>query len=141
MTSTPPRPMDRPRLLSVLWIFLVLNFIYCDVLSLHDGAVLTDLLSGQVGTLTITPSFLLAASFLMEVPMSMVLVSRLARRTGNRIANIAAGTFMIIVQAGSLFAGTTPSPSYLFFSAIEVGTLAVIVVLAVRWTKEPVALT
>ena len=135
MTTPAPPTLDRPRLLSVLWIFLVLNFIYCDVLALHDGAVLTDLLSGQVGTLQITPTFLLAASLLMEVPMSMVLVSRLARCTGNRIANIAAGSFMILVQAASLFAGTTPSLSYLFFSAIEIATLATIVVLAVRWKK------
>jgi len=131
----PPAAIDRPRLLSVLWIFLVLNFIYCDVLSLHDGTVLSGLLSGQVGSLEITPGFLLAASLLMEVPMSMVLVSRLARRTGSRIANIAAGSFMIVVQVASLFAGTVPSPSYLFFSAIEIGCLAAIVVLAIRWKK------
>ena len=136
-TLAPPATLDRPRLLSVLWIFLVLNFIYCDVLALHDGAVLSDLLNGQVGSLEITPAFLLAASFLMEVPMAMVLVSRLARRAGNRIANIAAGAFMIIVQTGSLFAGTAPSPSYLFFSAVEISCLAVIVTLAIRW-KKPV---
>jgi hypothetical protein len=119
----------------VLWIFLVLNFIYCDVLALHDGAVLSSLLTGQVGSLEITPGFLLAASLLMEVPMGMVLVSRLAPRTGNRLANVIAGVFMIVVQTASLFAGTVPSPSYLFFSALEIGTLASIVVLAVRWKQ------
>jgi hypothetical protein len=136
-TVSTPTAIDRPRLLSVLWIFLVLNFIYCDVLALHDGAVLSDLLGGTVGALEITPGFLLAASVLMEVPMSMVLVSRLARRTASRIANIAAGSFMIVVQTASFFTGTAVSPSYAFFSAIEIGTLAAIVLLAIRWTKAP----
>lgn len=132
----PAASIDRPRLLSLLWIFLVLNFIYCDVLSLHDSAVLSGLVAGHAGPLEITPAFLLAASLLMEVPMAMVVVSRLTRRVGNRIANIAAGTFMIVVQIGSLFAAVPPSPSYLFFSVVEVATLAGIVVLALRWKKS-----
>lgn len=130
-----PARIGKPQLLSLLWIFLVLNFIYCDVLALHDGGVLTSLINGRVGSLEITPVFLLAASFLMEVPIGMVVVSRLVRRSANRIANIVAASFMIVVQASSLFAGTAPSMSYVFFSAIEIGILVVILALAIRWRK------
>jgi Family of unknown function (DUF6326) len=138
MTSPTLTKIEKPRLLSLLWIFLVLNFLYCDVLSLHDAEILGDLANGHAGPLQITPAFLLAASFLMEVPMSMVLISRLAPRTGNRIANIAAGAFMILVQVGSLFTAIPPSLSYFFFTVVEVATLAAIVVIAIRW-KKPVS--
>jgi hypothetical protein len=138
-TVTPPVRLERPQLLSLLWIFLVLNFIYCDVLGLHDGAILSDLVEGHAGPIQITTGFLLFFSFVMEIPMAMVLVARLARRPFNRIANIAAGTVMLIIQTASLFSAGLPSPSYLFFSAVEIATLAVIVVLAIRWRKVPTA--
>ena len=134
-TTTHPTKIDTPSLLSLLWIYLLMNFLYCDVVGLHDGELLTTLLDGRAGTIAITPTFLLLASALMTVPISMILVSRLAPRTGNRIANIAAGLFMIVVQVSSLFSGAAPSPSYVFFSAIEIAGLAVIVVLAIRWKK------
>lgn len=126
--------IEKPQLLSLLWIYLLLNFIYCDVIGLHDAAILGQLLEGQAGPLQITPVFLLLSSVLMTIPISMVLVSRLAPRPANRVANIAAGLFMIAVQTASLFAGV-PSPAYLFFSAIEIAGLVLIVVMAVRWRR------
>jgi hypothetical protein len=131
--------IDRPQLLSILWIFLLLNFIYCDIIVLHDGGVLQDLIAGRAGALDVTPTFLLLVSLLMEIPIAMVLVSRLAARAPNRIANIAAGAFMIVVQASSLLAGGDPAASdwtYRFFSAIEIATLATIVTLAIRWKRD-----
>jgi hypothetical protein len=42
---------------------------------------------------------------------------------------------MALVQLGSLTVGT-PELHYWFFSVIEVGTLVLIAVLALRWTDE-----
>lgn len=126
--------IETPQLLSLLWVFLMLNFIYCDVIALHDGAVLGQLLQGKVGGMTLSPVFFLLSSLLMEVPIALVLVSRLARRSVSRVANLVAGGFMTLVQASSLFV-STPSWSYLFFSAIEIATLLLILVLAIRWKK------
>jgi hypothetical protein len=132
--------LDHQSLLSLVWLFVLLNFLYCDVVGLHDAAVLSSLLDGRAGDLEITPAFLLASSVLMEIPIAMVLVTRLASRRVGRTASIVAASFMTIVQSASLFVGV-PSPSYAFFSAIEIATLIAIVLLAIRWPAERSAAT
>jgi hypothetical protein len=118
--ETYPRLEDMKRKLSTLWIFVTLNYLYCDVLSLMDPESLKEFLAGNVGGIDITQGFLLSASILMEIPMAMVLLSRVLNHRTNRWANIIAGTIMTIVQASSLFLGSSPTPYYLFFSAVEI---------------------
>ena len=120
--------------LPLLWIFMLLNYLYCDVLSLMDPANLKDVLAGHAagGSVQITPEFLLASAVLMEIPMAMILLSRVLGHRASRWANVAAAAFMVLVQVGSLGVGT-PTSYYLFFSAIEVGTLVLIAALALRW--------
>jgi hypothetical protein len=69
----------------------------------------------------------------MEIPMAMVVLSWVLKPSANRVANIAAGTVMTLVQVGSLFVGDGPTPSYLFFSVVEIGTAAFVVWYA--WTR------
>jgi len=132
MTTARPA-LDRNSLLSLIWLFVLLNFIYCDVIGLHDPSVLRSLIDGHAGEIEITPPFLLASSVLMEIPIAMVLVTRLASRRVARIASIAAAAFMVVVQGSSLFVGVTPS--YAFYSTIEIAGLLTIIVLAVRWPR------
>ena len=122
--------------LPTLWVFMVLNYLYCDLLSLMDPASLKDVLAGHAagGSVQITPEFLLASAVLMEIPMAMILVTRLLGHRPSRWANVAAAAFMAVVQVGSLGVGT-PTAYYLFFSAIEIGTLALIAALALRWVE------
>jgi hypothetical protein len=126
--------LARQGLLSLLWLFVLLNFIYCDVVGLHDPLLLNSLIDGHAGGLEITPAFLLASSVLMEIPISMVLVTRVATRRVARVASIASASFMVLVQSASLFVGTA-SLSYVFFSVIEIATLVLIIVLAARMTR------
>jgi hypothetical protein len=123
-----------PVILSTIWIFVVLNYLYCDVMSLMDSNLLRQYLSGTVDGMVITPSFLLIAAILMEISMSMVLVSRLAPRGPNRIANLVAATITTVVQAATLLSPC--APYYLFCSAIEIaGTIAVFVI-ALTWKRD-----
>jgi hypothetical protein len=128
--------LDRHSLLSLVWLFVLLNFIYCDVIGLHDPSLVRSLLDGYAGDIEITPPFLLASSMLMEIPIAMVLVTRVASRRTARIASIAAAALMVVVQSSSLLVGVTPS--YVFYSTIEIAGLIAIIVLAVRWPR-PVA--
>jgi len=82
-----------------------------------------------------TQDALLAASFLMEIPIAMVLLSRVLKYRPNRWANILAGTFMAVVQVATLFAGT-PTLYYVFFSAIEIACLLFIVWTAWKWADR-----
>jgi hypothetical protein len=112
--------------LSTLWIFVMFNYLYCDVLALMDAESLKGFLNGNVGGIEVTQGFLLSASILMEIPMAMVLLSRVLNYRANRWANIIAGTLMTVVQISSLFFGSSPTSYYLFFSVIEMSCTAFI---------------
>jgi len=118
--------------LSTMWVFATLNYLYCDVVTLMDPNLLRGFVVGRVGGVEVTPGFLLGAGMLVEIPMAMVLFSRLLGRRTNRIANVAAGAVMTIIQAGTLIV-RIPAPYYAFFSAVEIATTAVIVWYA--WTR------
>lgn len=119
--------------LSLLWVFAVLNYLYCDVMGLMDADQLKQYLTGTVGGMHLTPGFLLGAALLMEVPMVMVLLSTFLPRAASRWANIIAGAAMTLVQVGSLLVGSGPTIFYAFFSAVEIACTAFIVVYAWRW--------
>ncbi len=123
--------MDKKSLLSTIWIFAVLNYLYCDVLSLMDPGLLNQYLAGSVNGMKLDQAFLFAAGVLMEISISMVLLSRLLPYRINRWANIAAGAITTAVQIGTLFVG--PSYYYIFFSVFEIMATSSIVVLAIRW--------
>ena len=113
--------------LSTLWVFMLLNFLYADVMGLFDPGLPKDSMSREA---------LLAASLIMEIPIAMVVLSRILSYRPNRLANVAAGTLMTVVQASSMTVGTLTA-YYLFYSAIEIPCLLFIVWTAWRWA-EPV---
>lgn len=123
---------DRKAKLSTLWLFALLNYLYCDVVALMNPELLKQFLAGNVGGMQMTQGFLLGASILMEIPISMILLSRLLKHRANRWANIIAGAIMTIVQLSSLFAGA-PAMYYIFFSIIEIACTAFIVWYAWMW--------
>ena len=122
-------------LLSTLWIFALLNYLYCDVLTLMDSEVLKEILSGTVGGMKMDENFLLGAAILMEIPIVMVLLSRLLKYRANRIANIISGSIMTLVQIATLVM-SPPAKYYLFNSIIEIATTICVVWLAVKWKNE-----
>ena len=122
--------MDRMKsTLSTLWLFATVNYLYCDVVSLMDPHLLHQYLAGDVGGISVTQGFLLAAGILVEIPMAMIVLSRILGSRANRWANLGAGVLMTLVQAATLFAGK-PALYYVFFSVIEIGATVAIVWLA-----------
>jgi hypothetical protein len=131
--------MKREQLLSLLWIFLTVNFIFCDVFTLMYSEELRKILSGKIGEMEITQEFLLTFALIMEIPMLMIILSRVVKRKINRILNVVFSLLLIIVQAGSLTADDN-SLHYIFFSIVEISTLIAIVWLAIGWkdtSQEP----
>lgn len=125
---------DRKMILSNLWIFATLNYLYCDVMSLMDSGLLSQYLTGTINGMHINGGFLLGAAILMEIPIGMVLLSRLLMFRANRWANIVAGSIMTIVQTLAMFMGM-PAPYYMFCGTIEVLTTAFIVWYAWKWVE------
>lgn len=123
---------DRKILLSTLWIFAILNYLYCDIMGLMDVNLLKQYLTGTVNGMEMNENILLAAAILMEIPIAMVLLSRILNYKSNRLSNIIAGVIMTLVQTATLFA-SVPTKYYLFCSMIEIVTTLVIVWLAWKW--------
>ncbi len=126
--------LDMKVKLSTLWIFAILNYLYCDVVGLIDPELLKQYLTGNVSGIDITPGFLMGASILMEIPIAMVLLSRVLKHRINRWANIIAGTIMTAVQIATLTFGSTTN-YYYFFSIIEIASTALIVWYAWKWPR------
>jgi hypothetical protein len=124
--------IDGKVILSTLWIFVVLNYLYCDVMTLMDPVFFKQIITGKAGAIQITQGFLLCAAILMEIPIALVLMSRVLKYTINRWVNIIAGIIMTAAQISSMFAGT-PTIYYLFFSAIEISCTLFIIWYAWKW--------
>jgi hypothetical protein len=136
--SVPTRieKMSKSVLLSTLWIWVTVNYIFCDVVTLMNPRDLRNILDGKVGSLVMDEKFLLGASVMMEIPFVMILLSRVLPWATNRWMNVAAGVIMTLVQVSSLFAGTPPTLHYWFFSAMEILGTMVIVWQAWQWKQS-----
>lgn len=122
--------------LSILWVFVMFNYLYCDVVALMDPQLLKQFVTGDVGGMQINQGFLWGAAILMEIPISMVLLSRVLKYGANRWANMIAGAIMTAVQFSSLFFGSSPTPYYIFFSIVEITCTAFIVWYAWKWASS-----
>jgi hypothetical protein len=122
-------------MLSTLWIFVTLNYLYCDVVALMNPIMLNQILTGNVGSIHLTENFLLGAAMLMEIPIGMVLFSRILKYKANRWANMVAGSVKTAVMIATMFIGT-PALYYIFFGTIEIATTSLIVWYAYRWTES-----
>jgi hypothetical protein len=122
---------DRKKLLSVLWIFLTVNYIYCDVFSLHDAEMLQLFLTGEVGSMVITDEFLLSFAIIMQIPMIMIPLSRYLVFPVNKYLNIVAATISGSVQTYTVYMGGTIY--YKFFSFFEISTAVLIILVALGW--------
>ncbi len=131
--NTGEKTIKREANLSTLWIFVTLNYLYCDVVAFFDAGMLRQIMTGSVGGIQFTQSFLLGSSILMEIPIAMVLLSRILKQRINRRVNISAGAIMTLVQFSSLFVGSAPTAYYIFFSVIEIACTSFVVWYAWKW--------
>lgn len=121
--------------LSYLWLFALLNYLYCDVVGIMDSSLLKQYITGHVNGMEISGSFLFAASILMEIPIAMMLISKFASFEFNKWSNLVAGSVMTIVQTSTLLMGT-PTAYYIFFSIIEIATTISICYISYNWKNQ-----
>jgi hypothetical protein len=118
---------DKRARLSLLWVFVMLNMVFADILSFMSVGTLKDILAGHAGQIAITPNFLLLAAVMTEVPIAMVVLSLVLPQRAARWANVGAAVFTIayVIGLGSA------TPHYVFIAGIE--TLACIVIAWQAW--------
>jgi hypothetical protein len=81
----------------------------------------------------------MGSAVLMEIPIAMIVASRLLSFGANRLANIIAGTLLTLINGFLTFVapllgwGRPPAfPEYLFFATIE--TVCTLVIIWQAWT-------
>jgi len=124
---------DTKERLSLLWIFALLNYLYADVIALFA-------IVGSRNQFEPLPKWaLMGSAVLMEIPIVMILASRLLPFRANRLANIIAGGIVTLVNGFLTFVpplagwGRPPAfPEYLFFGTIE--TVATSIIIWQAWT-------
>ena len=124
--------LDKKVFFSTLWIFVTFNYLYCDLIGLMDSNLLNQYITGKVEGMIISENFLLIAGGLMELPIAMILFSRILKYKVNKISNITVGLIKTIVMILTLFIGDF-TPYYLFFAVIEIFTTTFIVFYAWNW--------
>ncbi|MAM63746.1 DUF6326 family protein [Maritimibacter sp. UBA3975] len=123
--------MTLPAKISTLWVVVLLNMIFADILSIFYPGTVAQLSTGTIEGVTITPMFLVLAAVFIEVGIAMIFLTRALAPRASRIANLAAVvvTILFVVGGGSL------SPHYIFLASIEVLALLYIGYLAWTWRE------
>jgi hypothetical protein len=119
--------MDPKVLLSTLWIVVMINMVYADVLSMHIPGAMEEL--AKTAGETPIPLLMLGGAIMVELPLIMIILSRVLKYQINRWANI-----IVAIQTSVCVVGlSAPYPHYYFIAAIEVICMLLIIVNAWKW--------
>jgi hypothetical protein len=120
--------MDTKVKLSTLWIVVVLNLLFADILSIIVELVNKNTLD-IIGEVTITMAI---AAVLINISILMIYFSKSLNYKANRILNILASliTILFVIGGGSL------APHYIICASIEVIILITIIWTAWQWDNN-----
>jgi len=115
--------------LSTLWIVVMLNLIFADILSIMIELVNKNTLDIIGGNATTTMAI---AAIITNIPILMIYFSRVLPYKVNRILNIVAAFITIIYIIG----GASLLPHYLIISSIEILLLLIIIWNSWKWNNS-----
>lgn len=125
--------METKAKLSTLWIFFLLNIIFRDIHEFVEPGFIEEIMTGTSNGNPITEHMLLLGGVMIEVPIAMVLLSRLLPYGANRWANIIAA--VVYISLVIIFGTTDLDDTFHMF--IEIAALSFIIWSAWRW-RNPV---
>jgi len=123
--------MDMKVKLSTLWVVVMFNMIFADILSFMMPGFLKELVEGSL-EIQITQGLLLVFAILIEIPIAMIFLSRVLKYRANRWANTIAAAITIPFVIGM---GSTDL-HYIFFATVEVVCMSLIVWYAWKLPKQ-----
>lgn len=123
--KNPLKPTEK---IQALWIVVLFNLLFADILSIFVELVKKDTLDilGEVS------STMAIAALITNIPILMIYFSRSLAYKWNRIANIVAGIITLVFVLG----GGSMAPHYLVCAGIEVICILLILRAAWNWTDE-----
>ena len=108
--------------ISTLWVVVMLNMAFADILTFITPGKLQALWAGQAGV-HITPGLLLGFALLIEIPIAMIFAARILKPKANLWAN----TVAAVITAAFVVGGGSLTLNYVFFAAVEIACMALIV--------------
>jgi len=122
---------DRRLIISTLWIVVMFNMVFADVLSFMIPGALAEVMTGAVDGVEMSEKLMLIAAMILEIPIVMIFLSRFLKYRANRMANILAGIVTILFVIG----GGSTELHYIFFASVEVLCMLAIIRLAWKWKE------
>ncbi len=124
--------IDKKVLLSTLWLFVLLNIIFRDIHEFISPGFLEEAINGYVNGMKITENLVFIGAIVSEIPILMVLLSRVLKRKTNRWANIGASIFQIAIVISAL----PRVPADILHAVMEIAALLSIIWIAWSWPKQ-----
>ena len=127
--TTRVQPQSTGNLLSTLWIYILLSMLFRDMHEILRQNFIEELATaGTVRGTEVSATTLVLSGFLLQLPLAMVVGSRLLPARANRVANVVVA---VVMSAGLL--GTWPKDGDdLIFGAFQLLGLLAIIVIGIR---------
>jgi hypothetical protein len=122
--------VDIKEKISTLWIVVLFNMGFADILGLYIPGTQEALV--ELAGSTPVSQLMLGGAVMFQIPIAMVFFSKVLNRRPNRWANIIAAvvTIAFVIGGGSL------KPHYILIATIEVVVMLLIIWYASRWSRE-----
>jgi hypothetical protein len=130
--ATIAKEFNKKALLSTLWVVVMINMLKADILSLYVPGAAEEAAQTAAGTGATIPQLMLGAAAMMELPIAMIVLSRLLPTALNRWANI----IVSLVTIAFVIGGGAAYPHYIFIAAVEISVLLAIILIAAKWRQE-----
>ncbi len=114
--------MDGQVAISTLWIVVMINMAFADILGFITPGVLKEMMA-----MNTSQGLILVFAILIEVPIAMIFLARILKPMANRFVNLAAGIITIAFVVG----GYSAYPHYYFIASVEV--LCMLAIMAIAW--------
>jgi hypothetical protein len=118
--------------LSALWTSVMFFYSYADVLGFYKPGNLTELITGEIGGIQITPEVVVFSAILMAIPSIMIFLSLVMKEKMNRWVNIILGiVFIGVILTTLLMPGNWFY--YIFYAIVEIMIYTLIIWHAWKW--------
>lgn len=118
--------------LSALWMFVLLNFVFRDLHEIVKAELLADALNGLYNGREVTEAMFLLGGIIVEVPIVMMLMAWVLPLRANRWANV-----VVAPLFGVTLIGVPGDLDDYFHIGLMLMALAIIVWQAWSWERSP----
>jgi hypothetical protein len=119
--------MDMKVMFSTLWIVVMINVAMADIF----GFMMDSMAGNTTADVQIPQIGMLIFAIIMEIPIAMIILSRVLKYGANRWANIIAS----VITMAFVVLGGSANLVYGFFATVEIVCMLIIIWKAWKWTN------